>query len=70
MSEMAVTDRKLENVDRFRHREIAKRNDVFIDNVVEYYDEDFWGDFNYIKPEESIEEAVERISRRLNRRNN
>lgn len=70
MSEMAVTDRNLENVERFRSREIAKPNDVFIDNVVEYYDENFWGDFNYIKPEESIEEAVERISRRLNRRNN
>ena len=70
MSEMAVTDRRLEDVDRFRNREIAKPNDVFIDNVVEYYDEDFWGDFNYIKPEESIEEAVERINKRLNRRNN
>jgi hypothetical protein len=70
MSEMAVTDRNFDNVERFRNREIEKPNDVFVEHVVEYYDEDFWGDFNYIKPEESIEEAVERISRRLKRRNN
>ncbi|MFW5657064.1 MAG: carboxypeptidase-like regulatory domain-containing protein [Bacteroidota bacterium] len=68
MAEMAVTDKTKDDVERFRNREVLKRNEIFIEGVSEYYDEDFWGGFNYIKPEESIEDAIEKINRRMLRR--
>jgi len=62
VSEMAVTGLKTEEVNRFRVREIANPGDVFID-MLGGYDPDFWGPYNYIIPEESLEEALIRISR-------
>ncbi len=67
VAEMAVTNKTDKNVNKFKYRETSKMNDVFIDNVSEYYDKGFWEDFNYIKPEESIEDAVEKINKRMRR---
>ena len=65
MFEMAVTDRDAENVNRFKFREAAKMSDVFADQVNYFADEDFWGEYNYIIPDESIENAISRLNRRL-----
>jgi len=62
ISEMAVTALKTREVNRFRLREIANPSDIFID-MLGGYDPDFWGPYNYIIPEESLEEALVRISR-------
>ena len=69
MLEMAVTDRDSEKVNKFKFREAAKMSDVFADQVNYFADENFWGEYNYIKPDESIENAISRLNRRLKIRN-
>lgn len=67
-TEMAVTDISSENIQRFKSRETTKLTDVFVEEVTDFEDPDFWGDYNIIKPDESIEAAIERLSRKLKRR--
>ncbi len=66
-SEIAVTDRSTDNIDHFKNREVIKFGDVFIDQVSYFYNEDFWGKHNYIKPDESIESAIRRLNRKVKR---
>lgn len=68
MLEMAVTDRDSENIDKFTHRESAKISDVFVEQLSSFEDGDFWGDYNTIKPDESIEIAIQKLTKKLNRR--
>jgi len=68
MSEMAVTDISSENIQKYRFRETIKLSDVFVEKVTDFEDPDFWGDYNIIKLDESIEEAIEKLSRKLRRR--
>lgn len=65
MAEVAITDRSSENVVKFKPKESYKFSDVFSEEVEYFTDGDFWGEYNIIKPEESIEVAVRRIIRRL-----
>lgn len=67
MLEMAVTDRDQENVEKFAYKEASKLNDVFIEQVTSFEDGDFWGDYNTIKPDESIEVAIEKLTKKLKR---
>ncbi|KPK84040.1 MAG: hypothetical protein AMS27_11090 [Bacteroides sp. SM23_62_1] len=67
-SEMAVTDISSENIQKYKYRETTKLSDVFVEEVTDFEDPDFWGDYNIIKPDESIEAAIERLSRKLKRR--
>lgn len=64
-ADLAITDIDTQNVEKFRFSESLKPTQVFVDHVNEYYDEEFWGNYNIIKPEESIEDAVERISKKM-----
>jgi hypothetical protein len=64
-ADLAVTDIDTKNVEKFKFNETLKPNQVFVDRVDEYYDEEFWGNYNIIKPEESLEDAVERINRKM-----
>ncbi len=61
MSEMAITSIDTADVEKFRARESLRGSDIFAEEVIDYEDPDFWGEYNYIKPEESIEKAMERI---------
>jgi len=63
--DLAVTDKDTVNVAKFKMSETLKPNQVFIDHLSNYYDEDFWGTYNIIKPEEPIEEAIKRISKKM-----
>jgi hypothetical protein len=67
VSEMAVTDIGRDNVEKFKFRDATKYNDVLIDKVSGFEDPEFWGEYNVIKPEESIEVAIEKLSRKLKR---
>ncbi|MFO7655603.1 MAG: carboxypeptidase-like regulatory domain-containing protein [Bacteroidales bacterium] len=69
MFEMAVTDRDMANVNKFKFKEAARMSDVFADQVNYFADENFWGEYNYIKPDESIEAAIERLNKKLKLRN-
>lgn len=64
-ADLAITDIETKNVERFRANEMLKPNQVFVDHVDNYYDEEFWGNYNIIKPEESLEDAVERINKKM-----
>jgi hypothetical protein len=64
-ADLAITDIETKNVEKFRANEMLKPNQVFVDHVDNYYDEEFWGNYNIIKPEESLEDAVERINKKM-----
>ncbi len=70
MTELAVTDidKDKENITRYKFRETTKRSDIFADQVSNFEDPDFWGEYNIIQPEESIQSAIQRIERKLQRR--
>jgi len=70
MSEMAVTDTDLENVYKFRLQESSRFSDILVEQLADFEDPDFWGEYNVIKPDESIEAAINRLGRRLKRQNN
>lgn len=66
-SEMAVTDTDRENIEKFKIRESVKRTDILVEKVADFEDPDFWGDYNVIKPDESIQSAIEKLGKRLKR---
>ncbi len=68
MSEMAVTDIDLKNIVKYRAREITQSGDIFSEIVSDFEDPDYWGDYNIIRPELSIEEAARKLNKRLQRR--
>jgi hypothetical protein len=63
--EMAVTDRNTENINKAKYRDQTRMTDIFADKVNSYKDENFWGDYNYIKPEESIESVINKLNKKL-----
>jgi hypothetical protein len=65
MSEIAVTDRTDQEVIKFAGKEKVKYSDVFTDKVSAFADPEYWGDYNVIEPDQSIESAIRRLSRRL-----
>ncbi len=65
MSEIAVTDRTAEEVIKFAGKDKLKYSDVFTEKVSAFVDPDFWGDYNVIEPDQSIESAIRRLSRKL-----
>jgi hypothetical protein len=63
--EMAVTDRDTATIDKSRYRDQSKMTDIFADKVDSFKDENFWGEYNYIKPDESIESVIKKLNRKL-----
>src|SRR5450759_1899044 len=65
MSEIAVTDRTDQEVIKFAGKDKVKPTDVFSDKVTSFTDKEFWGDYNVIEPDQSIESAIRRLSKKL-----
>ena len=65
MSEIAVTDRTDQEVIKFAGKDKIKYTDVFSEKVSSFTDPDFWGDYNVIEPDQSIESAIRKLSRKL-----
>jgi hypothetical protein len=65
MSEIAVTDRTDQEVIKFAGKDKIKYTDVFSEKVSSFADEKFWGDYNVIEPDQSIESAIRKLSRKL-----
>ncbi len=65
MSEIAITDRTDQEVIKFAGREKIRPYDVFSEQVSAFADPEFWGDYNIIEPDQSIESAIKRLSRKL-----
>ncbi len=67
MSEIAITDRKDTDVKKFNRKEVLSPRDVFVEKVSYFSENGFWGNYNYIKPEDSIESAIKKLNRKLNK---
>jgi len=65
MSEIAVTDRTNEEVIKFTGKEKIRYTDVFSEEVEAFTDSEFWGEYNVIEPDQSIESAIRRLSKKL-----
>jgi hypothetical protein len=65
MSEIAVTDRTDQEVIKIAREDKVKYSDVFSEKVTAFTDREFWGDYNVIEPDQSIESAIRRLSRKL-----
>jgi hypothetical protein len=63
--EIAVTDWEPTEEKKYRAADRLKMNVIMEEAVEGFANDDFWGDYNVIEPEQSIESAIKRIQRRL-----
>ena len=63
---MAITDWNL-NTTTFKNKpkDRLKPNAILADQASGFADPDFWGAYNIIEPEKSIESAIKKISKQL-----
>jgi len=65
-SEMAVTDWEInQSGDVPRPRDRMKSSIIMSDEAIGFADPNFWGEYNIIEPEKSIESAIKKIQRQL-----
>lgn len=68
--EMAVTDWELNTENKtVSIRERLRPSVVIADEASGFSDPEFWGEFNVIEPEKSIESAIKKIQKQLERKN-
>ncbi len=65
--EMAVTDWEKSQVKNAKPVDRLKTNVVMMDEVSGFSDPEFWGEYNVIEPEKSIDQAIKKIQRKLKR---
>jgi hypothetical protein len=63
--EMAVTDWKKNNNDSKKSTQKLRQNVIMMDKVSNFADAEFWGEYNIIEPEKSIETAIRKIQRKM-----
>lgn len=63
--EMAVTDWEKSQIKNAKPAEKLKQNVVMMDEVTGFADPDFWGVYNVIEPEKSIDQAIRKIQRKI-----
>lgn len=68
MSELAVTDRTYEGIEKFAGKERFRSNDVMNEKVYIFFDQGFWEGYNVIEPDQSIESAIRRLNRKYLKR--
>jgi hypothetical protein len=64
-SEMAITDIIDNNSETIRNRDRFKQSAILVDETSGFTDPDFWGAFNVIEPDKSIESAIDKIQKQL-----
>lgn len=62
--ELAITDTELKNVKRFEREELAPVHSVF-SRTITNYDAEFWGDQNFLRPEENLLDALKNMKVKL-----
>jgi len=65
MSEIAITDRGERAPERIPMKERFKKSQVLDELVYVFFDPDFWGSYNVIEPDQSIEDAIEKLNRKF-----
>ena len=63
MSEMAITDISNKNVAKIPNDEQFKTTMVLNDRIQDLRDDNFWGSSNIIEPEQSIQNAIKKIAK-------
>lgn len=66
VSEMVVTDKKINNAPTIPHKDAFRSKNVLSDRVGSFYDEGFWEGYNIIAPTESLESAVKKLKKQYN----
>lgn len=65
-SEMAVTDWELNTSERkFKNKEKLRPSVIITDAISGFSDPDFWGEYNLIEPDKSIESAINKIRKSI-----
>lgn len=62
LSEMVVTDIQ-KATHNIPYKDSFRRNQILSDEASSFFDEDFWGDYNIIEPDESLEHAVHKLKK-------
>ena len=66
--EMAITDWKINTGHKtLKNKEKMKQNVIIYDRASGFSDPEFWGDYNVIEPDKSIENAIRKIKKQLDR---
>ncbi len=68
--EMAVTDWKVTTADAFSKDGEISPSIIMADENLGFGDPEFWGEYNVIEPERSIEAAIKKIKRNLEKEDN
>ena len=68
MSELAITDRTYEGIEKFAGRERFKSNDILNEKVYIFFDQGFWEGYNVIEPDQSIESAIRKLNKKYLKR--
>jgi hypothetical protein len=66
-SEMAVTDWKVMDSKLVKDKRLLLPNTILTEQVSGFSDPQFWGEYNIIEPDKSIETAIEKIKKQLER---
>lgn len=69
VAEMAITDVNTENVEKIPYAESFKTSMVLNDRIRDLKDNNFWGDHNIIEPEKTIQNAIKKIAKHMQRNN-
>ncbi len=64
-SELAITNRKKATDKPFKAADRLRSTDVMTEAISGFTDEGFWGDYNVIEPEKSIQSAIKKIVKKL-----
>ena len=67
-SEMVVTDWEQNTTGIYKPKESLKPTVILSDEVSGFSDPKFWGEYNIIEPDKSIESAIKKISKQLKRK--
>lgn len=65
ISEMAVTDMSAADVTAFSRKEAVRENDIVSDKLSVFSGDSFWESYNYIEPEQPIEQAIKKMNKKL-----
>ena len=65
---MAVTDWEVNSTgEKIKNKDKLRPSVIITDAISGFSDPNFWGEYNIIEPEKSIESAIKKIQRQLRR---
>lgn len=62
--ELAITETSLTNVSRFEREEVAPVHSIFSNTIINY-DPQFWGNQDFLRPEENLQQALKNMNVKL-----